>query len=181
MQPVPTARGVSRASRGAGRAAVAFAGRLTSVPHWRPKSHGSGAPFRAPLGLHWRRRRTWSDRRLASFGAHQRWISTVSPPGGMRSKPTNTARGTPDITGKSCGEFLPVCLTHSHTGLRGFSAPAFRAPSHFCAGQTSGTKPRALFAPRERGRLTLFSSRAGVSPSPRVRGEGGAPRKRRAG
>jgi hypothetical protein len=56
----------------------------------------------------------------------------------------------------------PVCLTQLHTGLRGFSAPAFRAPSHFFAGKTSGTA-RVLFAPRERGRLALFSSRAGAS------------------
>ena len=129
-RPVPTARGVSRASRGAGRAAVAFAGRLTPVPHWRPKSHGSGAPIRAPLGFHWRRRRTWSDRRQAPFGAHQRWISTVSPPGGMRSKPTNTARGMPGEPANPAATIACV-LTHSHTGLRGFSARRSARPRIF--------------------------------------------------
>lgn len=122
-QPVPTARGVPRASRGAGRAAVADAGRVTPAPYRRPKSHGSGAPFRAPLGFHWRRRRTWSKRRQASFGAHERWISTVSPPGGMRSKPTNTARGTPVATGKSCGEFRLCALPTTAHRAAGFFGP----------------------------------------------------------
>jgi hypothetical protein len=152
----PTARGVSRASRGAGRAAVADAGRLTSVPHWRAKSHGSGAPFRAPLGFHWRRRRTWSDRRLASFGAHQRWISTVSPPGGMRSKPTNTARGTPDLTGKSCGEFCLCALPNCTQGCGVFRPRRSARPRILVRGKPAAKNFGRTFAPRERGRL-IFS------------------------
>ena len=55
----------------------------------------------------------------------------------------------------------PVCLTQLHTGLRGLRPRRSARPRIF-AGETSGTA-RALFAPRERGRLTYLSSRAGAS------------------
>jgi hypothetical protein len=56
----------------------------------------------------------------------------------------------------------PVCLTQLHTGLRGFSVPAFRAPSHFCGGNQRHTSG-AFRAARTRSAGFFFSSRAGAS------------------
>ena len=124
-QPVPTARGVSRASRGAGRAAVADAGRLTRVSRRRPKPHGSGAPFRAPLGFHWRRRRAWSERRQSAVWSPSAVDSNGQSTGGHAEQaykhrardagqPANPAATT------------PVCFPTIAHRAAGFAAPAFR-------------------------------------------------------
>jgi hypothetical protein len=128
-------RGVSRASRGVGRAAVADAGRLTSVPH-----------LAAQVAWLWRAvpRTTWPPLAAAS--------DVVRSSAGVVWGPSAV-----DINGQSTGghaeqaykhrardagpnrqilrRLSPVCLTQLHTGLRGFSTPAFRAPSHFCEGK----------------------------------------------
>ena len=144
-QSVPTARGVSRASRGAGRAAVADAGRLTPVLRRRPKPHGSGAPFRAPLGFHWRGAGRGQSAGRAPFGAHQRWIATVSPPGGMRSKPRNTARGTPGTPAKPAATIACVPYPHRTQGC-GVCGPG--VPRALALRGETLRKPRARRAAR---------------------------------
>ena len=146
VQPVPDTRGVSRASRGAGRAAVAFVGRLTRVSRRRPKPHGSGAPFRAPLGFHWRRRRAWSERRPSVVWSPRAVDSNGQSTGGHAEQAYKHRARDAGKTGKACGDYRLCALPTLHTGLRGLAAPAFRAPS-LCEGRLCANLGRV--APRE--------------------------------
>ena len=106
----------------------------------------------------------------ASFGAHERWIATVSPPGGMRSKPTNTARGTPGKPAKPAATIACVLYPHrtQGCGVCGPGVPRALAPAREDFAQNLG---RA--APRERCCLTFAPlcngpARSGVVEFPNV-------------
>ena len=166
--PSPNTRGVSRASRGAGRAAVAFVGRLTPVPRRRPKPHGPGAPFRAPLGFHWRRRRAWSERRPSVVWSPRAVDSNGQSTGGHAEQAYKHRARDAGQTGKACGDYRLCALPTLHTGLRGLR-PRRSARPRSCEGRPlrgkTLRKTSGAPAPRERCCLTFAPLCNGVPAS----------------
>lgn len=129
---------------------MAYAGRLTPAPCRRPKLHGSGARHRAPLWLHWRRRRAWSERRRMRRLSPRAVDTNGQVHRGSRRASLQTPRAGRRETGKACGDFCLCAFTQSHTGLRGFSGPGVPRALVFGEGKTCAKNSGAENAPRER-------------------------------